>query len=290
MSAVNPRSGLVELHMAVLLFGGTALFSKLIPLSALNITFLRCFVAAIVLALVIKLSNHSLKLRSKKDYAIALLLGTLVSAHWVTYFAAMQLSSVAIGMIAFFTYPVITVLAEPLLMKTRYQLQDIISGIAVLFGVILLIPEPNLENDITLGIIVGVFSGMLFAARNIIHRRAFTQYSGQQAMFYQTLITFALLLPWQDATTQHIDHQAIGLILLLGIVFTALPHSLFTASLRHLSAKTAGLVSCLQPLYGAILALVILGESLELTTIIGGIIIVTTALFETHQSHQQAKK
>ncbi|MGL4712082.1 MAG: EamA family transporter, partial [Shewanella sp.] len=70
----------------------------------------------------------------------------------------------------------------------------------------------------------------------------------------------------------------------------AAPHALFTSALRQLSAKTVGLVSCLQPFYGAMLALIILGEELNLNTLIGGTIIVTTALFETHQSHQSQRQ
>ena len=289
MTPTKPHTGLVELHLAVLLFGGTALFSKLIPLSALNITFLRCIIAAMVLAAIIKATKRPLRLQRQQDYWAALALGTLVCLHWVTYFAAMQLSSVAIGMIAFFTYPVMTVLIEPLINKTQLKLVDVISAIAVLAGVIMLIPEANLNNDTTLGIIVGIISAALFTSRNLLHKRVFSQYSGPHAMFYQTLITLILLSPWQDVAAQHISQTTWGLILLLGIVFTALPHALFTTALRFLSAKTVGLVSCLQPFYGAVLALLILDEQLTTRTLIGGTIIVATALFETQQSHQKSR-
>ncbi len=285
------RTGLTELHLAVLLFGGTALFSRLIPLSALDITLLRCVIAAIVLALLVKLSRQRLRLLRGKDYLVALLLGVIVSLHWVTYFAAMQLSSVAIGMIAFFTYPVMTVLVEPWFTGSRLHLRDLISGLAVLLGVILLIPEPSLGNDVTLGILVGIVSAILFTARNLLHKRHFTAYSGQQAMFYQTAVAVLVLTPWHSLNAGDISNQTWGLLLLLGVVFTAAPHALFTSALRYLSAKTVGLVSCLQPFYGAMLAWLLLDESLTLTTAIGGTLVVATALFETSQSHKsQAPK
>ncbi|MDT3336116.1 DMT family transporter [Shewanella sp. SP1S1-7] len=289
MSSAKP-SGLIELHLAVLLFGGTALFSKLIPLSALDITFLRCIVAATVLGLLVKLSRKRLTLASKQDYLVAIGLGVIVSLHWVTYFAAMQLSSVAIGMIAFFTYPVMTVIAEPLLTGSKIKLLDIISGALVLIGVILLIPEANLGNDTTLGIAIGIVSAILFTARNLLHKRYFSQYSGPHAMFYQTLVAVVFLMPWHQTELGNISLEVWGLIILLGVVFTAAPHALFTSALRQLSAKTVGLVSCLQPFYGAMLALIILGEELNLNTIIGGTIIVATAIFETHQSHQSQRR
>ncbi|ABV88863.1 DMT family transporter [Shewanella pealeana] len=282
----NKKTGLLELHFAVLLFGGTALFSKLIPLSALDITLLRCVVAAIVLALIVKLSKQRLLLNANKDYFIAIGLGIIVSLHWVTYFASMQLSSVAIGMIAFFTYPVMTVLVEPIVTKTKLKLADVISGIVVLIGVSLLIPEANLGNDVTLGIAIGILSAAFFTARNLLHKRYFSAYSGKQAMFYQTSVAVFFLAPWLSVEISSIEQNVWWLIILLGVVFTAAPHALFTSALRLLSAKTVGLVSCLQPFYGAMLALILLGEDLALKTVIGGTLVVATALFETQQSHR----
>ncbi|WP_299790957.1 DMT family transporter [uncultured Shewanella sp.] len=283
-------SGLLELHLAVLLFGGTALFSKLIPLDALDITLLRCFVAAFVLALIVKASKDKLLLHNGSDYLIALGLGIVVSLHWVTYFASMQLSSIAIGMIAFFTYPVMTVLVEPFITGDKIQRVDIISGFTVLIGVILLIPEANLGNDVTLGIALGILSAALFTARNLLHKRYFSTYSGPQAMFYQTAVAVIFLAPLHSVEISTIEQNVWALILLLGVVFTAAPHALFTSALRHLSAKTVGLVSCLQPFYGAMLALLLLGENLELKTIIGGFLVVTTAIFETQQSRKASQK
>ncbi|RTR35041.1 DMT family transporter [Shewanella atlantica] len=289
-TANQKQSGLLELHLAVLLFGGTALFSKLIPLSALDITLLRCFVAALVLALIVKASKHRLLLNSGRDYLIALGLGIVVSLHWVTYFASMQLSSIAVGMIAFFTYPVMTVLIEPIVTGNKIQRVDIVSGITVLIGVTLLIPEANLGNDVTLGIAVGVLSAAFFTARNLLHKRYFSAYSGPQAMFYQTAVAAVFLAPWHSVEINTIEQNVWGLILLLGVVFTAAPHALFTAALRHLSAKTVSLVSCLQPFYGAVLALFFLGENLELKTVLGGVLVVATAIFETRRSRRTYRK
>ncbi|NRD75374.1 DMT family transporter [Shewanella sp. VB17] len=284
----HKQSGLVELHTAVLLFGGTALFSKLIPLSALDITLLRCIVASFVLALIVKVSKKQLRLNATKDYFIAAGLGIIVSLHWVTYFASMQLSSVAIGMIAFFTYPVMTVLIEPIVTGHHIKKVDMISATIVLLGVILLIPEANLGNNVTLGIAMGMLSAVFFTARNLLHKKYFSAYSGTKAMFYQTSVAVLFLAPWQTIEPAQITQHIWWLILLLGVVFTAIPHALFTASLRHLSAKTVSLVSCLQPFYGSMLALLFLGENLDMKTAIGGILVVATAIFETRKNRKKA--
>ena len=60
-----------------------------------------------------------------------------------------------------------------------------------------------------------------------------------------------------------------------------MPHALFASALRHLSATTAGLISCLQPLYGSVLAFLLLNERVNVMTIVGGGLVISAALFET---------
>ena len=131
------QQSLLYLHSAVLLFGGTALFSKLISLPALDITVYRTAVAAIALFVLLRFQRKKITLSSVKDYGIATLLGIVVGIHWVTYFAGMQMAGVTIGIIAFFTYPVITVFIEPLFNNAKPKLKDIMSAVMVMFGIFL---------------------------------------------------------------------------------------------------------------------------------------------------------
>jgi drug/metabolite transporter (DMT)-like permease len=63
--------------------------------------------------------------------------------------------------------------------------------------------------------------------------------------------------------------------------FTALPHTLFANGLLHLKAKTASLIACVQVVYAAIFAAVILGEWLTWNVVAGGLIVVSAAMYES---------
>jgi drug/metabolite transporter (DMT)-like permease len=271
------------LHSAVLLFGGTALFSKLIGLPALDITVYRTGVAAIVLFILLTIQKKKITLANPKDYGVALLLGAVVGIHWVTYFASMQMAGITVGVIAFFTYPVITVFLEPLLSnaKSKPQVKDIVIAVIVLIGIFLLIPEINLGNQVTVGIITGVISAFFFALRNVLHKNYFSHYSGPHTMLYQTLVAFLMLGLFVEVPPLDVTTNDWLLILLAGAIFTAMPHALFASALRHLSATTAGLISCLQPLYGSVLAFLLLSERVNVMTIVGGGLVISAALFET---------
>ncbi|MBO7923260.1 DMT family transporter [Alteromonas sp. K632G] len=284
MNAV--KRSLISLHFTVVLLGGTALFSHLVPLSASDITLMRSVFACIALFLFLKFSSENLALASRKDYLIAIGLGILMALHWVTYFAAMQYSSVSVGMIALFTFPVITVLIEPFFEKVSLVWQDIVSALTVIAGVYFIVPETSLDNDITLGVLIGVGSAVLYAFRNLIHRKHFKQYSGAKAMAWQTLVIAIFLLPTGSNEIANASLSAWLMLLLLGTVFTALPHALIAASLRHLRAKTFSLIACMQPFYGVILAVLLLDENPSGNTLLGGILITSASIYETLNTHK----
>jgi drug/metabolite transporter (DMT)-like permease len=100
-------------------------------------------------------------------------------------------------------------------------------------------------------------------------------------MFYQCLIAGLAAWPF-------VQHSSAGLgldvwlqLALLALVFTAVPHSMFAGSLRALKAKTAGLISCMMPVYGVVLACIVLGEVPSPATVCGGMVIVAAAAFES---------
>ena len=265
----------------MILLGATGLFSKIIPLSAVDITFGRAGIACIMLFGMVKLFKKSILLDCKKDYFVALFLGLLMAAHWVSYFAAMQYSSVSVGMIALFTFPVMTVLLEPFFEGIRLVWQDLVSAIVVLFGIFLIVPEISLENEITQGVLIGVFSAVLYSFRNLVHRKHFSHYSGAHAMAYQTLVIFISLSFFSsDDLFKASQETYIGLII-LGTFLTAVPHALIAASLKHLRAKTFSLIACMQPLYGVGLAIIVLNEQPRWQTIVGGLLVISAAIYET---------
>ena len=282
------KEGLLSVHSAVLIFGLTALFSKVISLSAVEITLLRSIFAATAIAIYILWLKESLLLNNIRDYIIVIILGFFLGTHWVTYFHAMQVSSIAIGIISLYTYPVITVFLEPFFHGEKPHSKDIISALVVLLGIFFLVPELSIDNQTTQGVFWGVLSAFLFAMRNIIHGRYFRAYPARHALFYQTLLIIFLLLPFSGHMIVNINSQQWLELLLLGIFFTALPHTLFANSLLHLRAKTVGLIGCMQVVYGSLFAAIFLTELPDLKTIAGGLMVISAAVYETMTSGKQS--
>ncbi len=281
------REGLFSVHASVLIFGFTALFSKFISLNAIDITLFRSVFAVLSIALYIVFLKESLLLKNRKDYLVAAVLGLFLCMHWVTYFHAMQVSSVAIGIIALYSYPVITVFLEPLFHGDTPHIKDVISALVVLLGIYLLVPEFTIDNQTTQGVMWGVISAFLFAMRNIIHGHYFKAYPARHALFYQTLFTIVLLIPFSGHIMINISSYQWQQLIILGIFFTALPHTLFANSLLYLKAKTVGLIACMQVVYGTLFAALFLTELPDWTTIAGGLIVISAAVYETLSTIKQ---
>mgnify|MGYP001366961808 CR=1 FL=1 len=118
-----------ELYISILLLSFTGLFAKLLPWDPITIIFWRTVIAGISFLLILSLLRRPLKISSRNDILIIGTLGAFMVLHWVFYYWAVQISSVAIGMISIYSYPVISALIEPLAMKERFQVSDLIAAL-----------------------------------------------------------------------------------------------------------------------------------------------------------------
>jgi len=96
-------------------------------------------------------------------------------------------------------------------------------------------------------------------------------------------------LPFEAQHLTALDTDVWWQLLLLGTIFTALPHALIATSLRHLRAKTFSLIACMQPMYGVILAVIILNETPTWKTLLGGVLVTSASVYETLQAHRRVK-
>ena len=282
------RGSLVQLNVAVLLWGGTSMFAKGVKLPIEHITCLRSLVAAAVLFLFLRAVKSPVRVKQGHG-RMMVLLGVLLCLHWLTLFQALRISTGVVALLAFYTYPVFTVLVEPFVFGEKLKKVDLALALGVLSGVLFMIPEISLANTTTQGIAWGVVSGLLFMTRNLMTRRYVHDYSGSALMFWQVLVTGVLLVPvlFLPGSSEY-PPQTLGLLLLLGVVFTAVPQSLFSASMKNLSAKTVGILAATHVLYVAVFGYFIHDEILTPRTVTGGLAILACVAFETARNVGEA--
>jgi drug/metabolite transporter (DMT)-like permease len=83
---------------------------------------------------------------------------------------------------------------------------------------------------------------------------------------------------------------AVPFLICLALITTAIGHTLFLASFRNFSVSTASLLSCVQPIYGILLGMLIFGEFPAWTSVIGGALILSAVVVEARRTMVEAKK
>ena len=272
---------LVQANLAVVFLGGTTLFAKLISLPADAITFYRSVVGCVALVVYIQFRHIGFKLAGKKEYLLMIAVGALLAVHWVTLFHAIQVASVAVGILALYTFPVITAIMEPMVDGRRPPAGNLLRALAVFAGIAMITPQLHPANPIASGVLWGLVSAVLFSIRNIVVRKRLSHISGSLAMGYQMLVACFILIPLATPPAGLLLDNRLVLLAVLGIVFTALPHVLIVSSLQNLTATTFSLIACLHPFYSIVLAMIILSEIPPPRVVVGGAIIISMAVYES---------
>jgi len=236
--------------------------------------------AALFLSVLVFSIQRSIKVQWRNHGLDFVFSGLFLALHWSTYFYSLQVSNVSIAIIALFTYPIITTLIEPLFFRSRLQKVNLFTSALVTVGVIILVPEFSLENNYTLGLVIGLISALFYALRNLVSKRLVTTNRGDSTLVVQLLFAAFFLSPSLLFYNFRIDINTIWLILALSLITTTLGHTLFLLALKRLTTSTASILASLQPVYAIILAVIFIDEKLELNVIIGGVLILMAVIIQ----------
>lgn len=274
---------LLELQLAMLCISTSGALGRYITLPPALTIWWRALFALLFLGVFCWWKGYSFRFGNTKNARVILFTGVLLAAHWVTYFYALRLSNVAIGMLSIFTYPVMTALLEPIILKTKFQGVQLLLAGMVLVGIFFLVPELNLDNSITQGVLMGLLSAFVYSIRNILLKTKVADFNGSVIMFYQMVVSIVLLAPVLFLYSSIEVPQFLGQIVILGLVTTAIGHTLFLNSFKHFSVSTASIMSSIQPIYGILLGMIFLKEFPNWQSLIGGALILLTVVIESRR-------
>ncbi|WP_239540698.1 DMT family transporter [Spongiivirga citrea] len=278
-----------ELNIAMILISTSGALGRYVTLSPPVTIFYRAIIAVGILYVFARFRKLSFKIGSWKDRRTVVISGIFMGLHWVTYFYALQYSNVAIGMLSIFTYPVITTFLEPIILNTKFQPIHLLLAVIVLVGIYFLVPEFDISNNYTKAVLFGVFSALCYSLRNILLKGQVKSYDGSILMWYQIAVISLALFPFLFFfKNEQPEANEWGAIVLLALLTTSIGHTLFLMSFKHFSITTASLISSAQPVYGILIGILFLNEIPKYTTIIGGILILSTVVIESIRSAKKA--
>lgn len=277
----NEKRSYFELHIAVLLYGLTAILGDLIQLPAAILVWWRVLITSFSLLFFIRFGRDLLVLKKSITYPL-IGIGCLVAIHWICFYGSIKLANASVALIAMATTSVFTSLLEPCIMKRKVDKLEIGLGLLIIPGMALVVQ--SIDLSMKTGLLVGFASAFFAALFGTLNKKYVDDTNPYIITFVELgsawiFISFIFLFgssyldlsnfmpaSWQDWVY----------ILILSLLCTTLAYILSLRALKHLSAFATNLVINLEPLYGILLAAAILKEYEQLTTSFylgGGIIL-----------------
>ena len=272
-SELTYRRAQLELQLALLLIGMTGLFGKLITSGPAIIVFGRTAISAFVIYVFVRLMRRPPAPISRHALPWLFLSALLLALHWLSFFHAIQVSTVAVGLIGFATFPVFILFLEPLVHRHALRRIDIFSTLLVVIGLLVVAAEPGLSSTATQGLLWAVLSGFVYALLTLLNRKLIRTESAIRLAFGQHAIVALLMIPLLVLDGEVPDAQTIGWLLILGLICTTVPQILLIRILKVLRAHVVAVATALEPVYGIVFAAILLGEVPEVRTLAGGVIV-----------------
>ncbi len=305
---MNPRlKALTYLHIAVFLWGFTAILGKLISYSSLNLVWHRMLITAAVY-FCIPAVWKGVSALSRKDWLIFLGIGVIVALHWLTFYGSIKLGNSAsvtlacLGSASFFS-----AVLDPLINRKPFLLRELLLGLLVIAGILIINDTLSGgsagQTNYTSAIITGIVSAALAALFTTLNKRHIARASSLSISAIEMLsgalllsVVFPLLADsnatWIPEFNPQNGQYDLLWILLLALVCTNLTFYLGTYALQELSAFTANLSVNLEPVYGILLGAVIFQEhdALGLQFYFGAALILVSVFIQSFLEFRHRKK
>jgi len=252
----------LKIHFIVILYAFTAILGNAISANALSIVFFRCVISAAGLYFVIKFSKKSLK-ADAKSLRIWILNGAFISLHWLLFFGAAKVSTVAMCLAGLSTQTFWTSLLEPIFKKEKIKSIEVFLGLVVVLalGIIFFVEEAQ-----WLGLLLGIGAGFFGALFSVINgqfththdARVITVYEMLSAACFTGMVwSYEYFSGSPHYMPMEMDWLWIGI---LAVVCTVFAYTETIKLYKVFSVFSINLVITLEPVYGILLAIFIFGK------------------------------
>jgi drug/metabolite transporter (DMT)-like permease len=266
---VSLKRAYLQLHFAVVLLAFTAILGDLISLSASVLVWWRTLIAAIgigIFLLVTKRLHVEWIISKKKIYW----LGALVAIHWICFFGSIKLANASTALICFSTITFFTSWIEPWITGRKRETHEVVFGLMVIPGILLIAGKA--EGNVLVGIYLGLLAALLVSILSSFEKKWLIELNAEHMTFMQMTgawVTMCFWLGGEWITGHGSQFWPVGLdwvyLILLGIVCTSIAWVIATKAMLVVTAYDSLMVINLEPIYGILMALLILNDRRDLS-------------------------
>lgn len=277
----NPRFMLIA---SMTIFGTIGLFVRNISVSSEELALYRAVLATLLIAVFLLITKQKISFANiKKEVPLLLASGAAMGINWILLFEAYKYTTVSVATLSYYFAPVIVTLACPVLFKERLTGKQIVCFVMSTLGLVMITGIGNVGggNDL-IGILFGL-GAAVFYATVILLNKFIRNVEGIHRTFLQFLSAIVVLLPYVlmtgGMTLGNVDRIGWINLLIVGLIHTGVTYCVYFSSLKELPGQEAAILSYMDPLVAVMISVTILGETMTLWQVIGGILILGFTLW-----------
>ena len=279
--ALNPRLMMI---VSMAIFGTLGIFVRNIPVSSGELALYRAVLASTLIGCYLLLTKQKIPFaKIKKELPLLLFSGMAMGINWILLFQAYKYTTVSIATLSYYFAPVIVTLVCPVLFKERLTGRQIICFVMSTVGLVLItgIGDIGGGQDFV-GILFGLGAAVFYATVILINKFIKT-IEGIHRTFLQFLGAIVALLPYvlmtSGVTLGSMNSTGWLNLLVVGLVHTGITYCMYFSSLKELPGQKAAILSYIDPLVAVIISVTVLGESMTVMQLVGGILILGFTLW-----------
>ncbi|PAE89254.1 DMT family transporter [Shouchella clausii] len=287
--------GSLFLVLASSIWGGMYVVVKILvevipPVELVWMRYVIALVALVILGFVTK-QNWSIRKKHFRIIVAIALVGYVVSI--IAQETGTMLSTAQMGAIITATTPAFMVLFASVILKERLTFKKAMSVSLATLGVIIIVGVDNLNVSSTLGGISLVIAALTWALMSVLIKCLPSDYSQIVVTTYATLLAVVVLTPYVIPRLLQLDVAQLtnptiwGGLIYLGVISTSLAFLLWNRGLQMLNASSGGVFFFFQPVVGALLGWLILGETINITFWLGSLLIIIGVLLVIKDNQQE---
>jgi drug/metabolite transporter (DMT)-like permease len=284
------------MHFIVILWGFTGILGVYIKLSPDVLVWYRMIIASLSLMVALYLFKLPSKLSATKEYWKVIVVGLIVSTHWITFFLSISMSTASLATLCLSTTSFHVSWLEPLILKKKFSILEMGLGIAVVVGIYFI--GETIQTDAWPAVYVGLSSAFCAALFSVLNAKL-SEKNPTSAISLIEMCTGALILGVVVFSMGHMNIESLRittndfiLLLFLGVICTSFAFLVMMMIVNKIGVFTASLTINLEPVYTLLMAIPLLEENKQLPTsfYIGAILIVFIVMLNGIIKSKMARK
>ena len=280
----HTKSARLMLIVSMAIFGTLAPFVRRISVSSGELALYRAVMAAALLGAFLLVTRQRIPCKGlDKDLPLLLLSGVAMGVNWILLFEAYKYTTVSAATLSYYFAPVIVTAASPFLFREKLTGTQILCFVMSTIGLVLVNGGAALGggNDL-LGVLFGLGAAVFYACV-ILLNKFIKGVAGIHRTFLQFLAAIAILIPYVafrgGMHLGTLDGEGWLCLLVVGLVHTGVTYCLYFSALKELPGQEAAILSYIDPLVAVVISVLVLGEPMTWTQLVGGAMILGFTLW-----------